>query len=208
MGADSFVLAERAAGWLGLEIPEQGRIKLVRYADWLVREAIGAGGFGPNEENRVWSRHIADSILFGVDLVSGESCLDVGSGAGLPGIPLAILRPDITFDLVDRSGRRCDLLRRATAVLGLENCGVIHRDIAVVDKKYDRIVSRASLPPARLMIHVKRLLRRGGSATVGLSRTGTDLGLLSVPPGLERSTVDVPADILDTAVHLLRIVAA
>jgi 16S rRNA (guanine527-N7)-methyltransferase len=208
MGADSFVLAERAAGWLGLEIAEEGRIQLVRYADWLVSEAIGAGGIGPNEETRVWSRHIADSILFGVDLGLAESCLDVGSGVGLPGIPLAVLRPDIKFDLVDRSERRCDLLRRATAVLGLDNCRVIHGDIAAVDKKYDRIVSRASLPPARLMVHVKRLLHRGGSAIVGLSRTGTELGLPSVPAGFETSTVDVPADILDTAVHLLRIVAA
>lgn len=208
MRADCFVLAERAAGWFGLEIPEQGRIQLVRYRDWLVDEAIGAGGLGPNEESRIWSRHIADSILFGVDLGSAESCLDVGSGVGLPGIPLAILRPDITFDLVDRSGRRYDLLGRAIAVLGLDNCSVIHRDIAAVDKPYDRIVSRASLPPAQLMIHVKRLLRRGGSAIIGLARTGTDLELPSVPTGFETSTIEVPADILDTSVHLLRIVAA
>lgn len=208
MRADSFVLAERAAGWAGLEIPEQGRHQLDRYRDWLVDEAIDAGGIGPHEEDRIWSRHIADSILFGVDLRSAKLCLDIGSGAGLPGIPLAILRPDATFELVDRSGRRCDLIRRAVAVIGLSNCTVIHGDIAAVDKKYERIVSRASLPAARLVIHVKQLLRQGGSAIIGLSRTGADHEVVAMPPGLECSIVDVPQDILDTPAQLLRIVAS
>ena len=207
-GPDSLQLAIRAARWLGLDLDQDRQASLTVYRDWLEREAIPGGGVGPNETNRLWSRHIADSLLFGLALEDVKECGDLGSGAGLPGIPLAIIRPEVEFSLVDKSRRRCDLLDRAIVVLGLRNCTIIHSDLGAVDRKWKSIVSRAAMPIEHLVIHVKRCLETGGSGIVGLTRTRPGrFKTPAPPPGLSFEVVDVPDDILDTRVQLLRIEA-
>lgn len=198
-------VAGRVAEWLGLEFSPQQVDQLQVYHDWVVTEAMKAGGLGPNEADRVWPRHIADSLSFGIALDRAESCIDVGSGVGLPGIPLAITYPEATFMLVDRSGSRCDLMRRAVAVVGVENCCVVHRELSAVHRAADAIVSRAAIPVDRMMIHVKRLLRPNGVAVLGLSRKNEPTSLPELPPRWSGRVVAVPADILDTTVYLLRI---
>lgn len=206
MGADSFLMAVAAARWSGRELSAI-QLDQLRAVETLLREeASQAGGIGPNEIDRLWRRHIGDSLLFGIALPKAASCIDVGSGAGLPGIPLAIAFPEVAFDLVDRSGRRCDLIGRMLAVLRLTNCRVVHRDVADVDKNFDAFVSRAAMSPEPLMIHVKRLLGPAGVAVIGHSWGGAS-GLVppSIPDGMVGKYVEVPADILDSPVKLLRI---
>lgn len=208
MGADTYRLAVAAAEWTGRGLTDDQLEAMATLHGVLAKEAIVAGGLGPHEAPRLWGRHIADSLLFGVALDGAVSCIDVGSGVGLPGIPLAIAYPEIEFELVDRSGRRCDLIRRIIAVLRLGNCAVVHKDVSSVDKNYDALVSRASLPPDRLMIHVKRLLRKPGVAVIGLSRNADQPVEVPVSePGLRSHLVRVPTDVLDSSVNLLRIEA-
>jgi 16S rRNA (guanine(527)-N(7))-methyltransferase RsmG len=170
---------------------------LYRYRDWLLDEAVQAGGLGPNESDRVDDRHIGDSLLFAGGFSTPPSqVLDVGSGVGLPGIPLAIVMPDTEFHLLDRSGRRADLMRRALRVLELPNADVVHADISEWDSPVDGIVSRGSLSPDQALVGFKRLLNPGGSAVVGGSwarRPQVD--------GFE--PLEVPASILDQKVWLL-----
>ena len=207
MRADSLEMAIRAMSWQDRSLDRHQTDLLKRFAEWLVSEATGAGGIGPNEGSRIWSRPLADSLLFGVALGDSGRCLDIGSGAGLPGIPLAIARPEISFVLLDRSGRRCDLMRRAVGVLELSNCRVVQQDIVEVTERFGVIVSRAAIPPEMMMIHVKRILKPGGLAVLGLSHTAKPPQSLSAPVGLKPSVVSVPLDILDTGVNLLRIEA-
>lgn len=209
MGADSLSVAVAAAEYAGIELGPMQRAQLERFHDWLLEEAIGAGGIGPNEAARIWNRHIADSLLFALDLSGNERCIDLGSGVGLPGIPLAISLPEIEFTLVDRSGRRVDLARRACSVLGLSNCEVVQSDFDGFHRRFPRIVARASLPPAAMMIHVKRLLTPGGVAHLGLSRGTTFAAELpGAPRGLRLSIVEIPVEILDSGASLLRIEAS
>jgi 16S rRNA (guanine527-N7)-methyltransferase len=206
MGADTFSDAVAAARWVGQELTRHQLDQLTVFHGLLGSEAVRAGGIGPNEIERLWSRHIGDSLLFGLVLDRAQTCVDVGSGAGLPGIPLAVAYPEIGFDLVDRSGRRCDLIRRMIAVLGLGNCKVVHKDVADVDKNYDALVARAAMPAEKLLIHVKRMIEPGGIALVAHSRTGNTGGPLpAMPDGLTGEYVEVPVDILDSPVNLLRI---
>lgn len=206
MDPDSVLTALRVASWLDIEIDQVQASQLDRYHGWLASEAIRAGGVGPNEGSRLWQRHIADSLTFGIALSEAEIVGDIGSGVGLPGIPLAIAFPQLTFVLVDRSGRRCDLIRRAIAVLRLENCEVVHSDIGAVDKQFDAIVSRAAIPLQDLLIHVKHLLKPGGTAVIGISRAGNMPANMSDDgSGLSMELVEVPIDILDTPAKLLRI---
>ncbi len=200
--------AVRAASWAGCELTEQQCEQLARYHRWLSEEALDAGGVGPNELDRLWTRHIGDSLLFGLALHQADTCADIGSGVGLPGVPLAIAGPATSFDLVDKSGRRCDLLRRAIRVLGLENCHVVHSDVDRLTTRYDAVVSRAAMPLERLLLHVKHLLSPDGIGLVGVThgRAG-EAPIPASPSGLTLAVVSVPDEILDRPVQLLRIEA-
>jgi 16S rRNA (guanine527-N7)-methyltransferase len=207
MGADSYASAVAAARWVGRPLTEDDLQNLNKYHDWLAREAIAAGGLGPHEKQRLWNRHIADSMLFGVALQTSTDCLDIGSGVGLPGIPLAITNRDVSFRLLDRSGGRCDLMRRAIAVLGLDNCVVAHQDVSQIDEKFGSIVSRAAIPPTKLVIHVKHLLSADGIAVLGLSRSADTTNPLRDTTGIDSQVLRIPSEVLDTDVNLLRIAA-
>ena len=168
-----------------------------RYQVWLSTEGVTAGGIGPAEVARVDRRHLADSILFAHQIDDGAGKVwDLGSGVGLPGVPLAIVLPGREFVLVDRSGRRVDLIRRALRILDLENCTVVHDDIANLTPGLETVVSRASLPPDRLGQEMRRLLAVGGRAVVAGSWEDPP-----VHPGWK--TIEIPPDVLDHTVWLL-----
>ena len=187
----------RAAEFAGLT-PNASQIeKMERYQTWLTTEGVEAGGIGPSEVSRVDRRHLADSVLFAHHIGSEAGKVwDLGSGVGLPGFPLAITDPGREFVLVDRSGRRVDLMKRALRILDLDNCTVVHDDISNLEPFLDTVVSRASLPPERLGQEMRRLLRPGGLALVAGSWEQPPLH-----PGWE--TIEIPPDVLDHTVWVL-----
>lgn len=204
-------LAHSAAVWVGRELsPEQVGL-LGRYADWLRVEAIPAGGLGPREGERLWSRHLGDSVLFGAGWRGdppGE-LLDVGTGVGLPGIPLAILWPQTLVTLLDRGGRRVRLLYRVVGVLGLTNVVIAQGDALAVADEWEGIVVRGALRAPEVVGLAARLLQPGGTAVLGLSRRPEppertrDLMEIGRTLGLEPELVEVPSDILDAPAWLL-----
>lgn len=186
----------RVAGELGRHLSDRQTELLETFRDWLIAEAIPGGGLGPNEANRVDTRHLADSVLFSWFLDTPDEVWDLGSGVGLPGIPLAVLFPDTRVVLIDRSARRIDLAGRAIRVLGLPNAEVRTGDITRLEGTVGHVVSRASLPPEQLGEHAARLLLAGGTAVVG--------GSWSAPPKVEGwSTEEVVSDALDRTVWFL-----
>lgn len=134
--------------------------QLASYARWLTSEAVVAGGIGPNEPSRTWDRHIVDSLLFASFVADVATVLDVGSGVGLPGIPLAIALPAVRFTLLDRSGRRSELSRRAVRILGLDNVDVVALDVRALTGEFDCAVSRAAVPPDELLPQLAGLVPR------------------------------------------------
>ncbi|MCL2783588.1 MAG: class I SAM-dependent methyltransferase, partial [Propionibacteriaceae bacterium] len=88
------------------------RVGLVReYQDLLATTGLQWGLLGPREAERLWSRHILNSVAIASLIPEGASVLDVGSGAGLPGIPLALARPDLHVTLLDSLLRRAKFLQ-------------------------------------------------------------------------------------------------
>lgn len=163
-------LLRRAAAWAGRIVGERELELLARLRRWLTDEALPAGGLGPHEESVLVSRHIADSLVLARPIpVEAARITDVGSGAGLPGLPLAVVHPASTVVLVDKSGRRCRLARRGARVLGLDNVEVVEADIVRLDIAADAVVSRAAMPPARLRPLLPRLLRPGGVGVLAAS---------------------------------------
>lgn len=90
-----------------------------RYADLLVTDGVLRGVIGPREPPRVWSRHLLNCAVVSELFEPGSRGIDVGSGAGLPGIALAIRRPDLRVDLLEPLERRVDFLLDAVARLGV-----------------------------------------------------------------------------------------
>ena len=96
-----------------------------RYAELLTGPGVERGLVGPRESTRVWTRHLLNCAVVGEAIPAGAVIADVGSGAGLPGIPLALARPDCTIVLVEPLLRRATFLAEVVAELDLSNCRVV-----------------------------------------------------------------------------------
>jgi 16S rRNA (guanine527-N7)-methyltransferase len=90
-----------------------------RYAAILASDGVERGLLGPHEVGRLWERHLLNSAAVGELLEPGDRIVDIGSGAGLPGVPLAIARPNVQIVLLEPLLRRSEFLREVVAELGL-----------------------------------------------------------------------------------------
>lgn len=208
---DMAELARRAAIWAGYPLSGRQEQTLIDYGEWLRAEAIPAGGLGPREGERLWSRHLADSLLFACGWRGAPpiEVLDVGTGVGLPGIPLAILWPDVRVTLLDRGGRRVRLLYRVVGMLGLGNVVIAQGDALAVADVWEGMVIRGALRAPDAVGLAARLLAPEGTAVLGLSRRAeppartNELIGVAQALALEVELVEVPTAILDAAAWLL-----
>jgi 16S rRNA (guanine527-N7)-methyltransferase len=136
-----------------------------RYADLLAGPGTGRGLIGPREIDRVWERHILNCAVVAELVPASCTLVDIGSGAGLPGIVLAILRPDLSVILVDSMLRRSVFLGECVAELGLSNVEVRRgRAEDLAGKPFaDVAIARAVAPLHRLAEWAVPLVRPGGT---------------------------------------------
>ncbi len=137
----------------------------VRYAWWLAGAGVERGLIGPRETERLWSRHLLNCVAAAALIPRGSSVVDVGSGAGLPGIVLAIARPDLRVILVEPMQRRITFLDEVRSDLGL--AGVQTRraradELAKAGLDADIVSARAVAPIDRLAALAAPLLHAGG----------------------------------------------
>ncbi|WP_448464630.1 16S rRNA (guanine(527)-N(7))-methyltransferase RsmG [Mycolicibacterium sp. XJ870] len=137
-----------------------------RYAAILAGAGVEWGLLGPREVDRLWERHILNSSALGELLSAGERVADIGSGAGLPGIPLALARPDVRVTLVEPLLRRSEFLRAVVDELELDIDVVRGRaeDAAVREQagESDVVTSRAVASLDKLTRWSMPLLRENG----------------------------------------------
>ena len=137
-----------------------------RYAEILAGAGVERGLLGPREVDRLWDRHILNSAAVGELFEAGERIADIGSGAGLPGIPLALARPDLRLTLIEPLLRRSEFLREVAGDLGLEITIVRGRaeDRSVREQvgEMDAVVSRAVASLDKLTKWSVPLLRADG----------------------------------------------
>lgn len=195
------------SAWCGLRLDASQVTKLERYAGWLADEALIAGGIGPGEAPRVWDRHVVDSLtfLFPLATLTEGSVADLGSGVGLPGLVMAIARPELTFALWDRSQRRVELVQRAIRMLRLENVTAERGDINRLGGEWEAVTMRAVLPAATAVDVVRSLLAPGGVGVIGGSRSTNEVDPTIRGLGPDVEIVQVPPDILDSPAWLLMI---
>lgn len=139
-----------------------------RYAALLTGTGISHGLLGPREAARIWERHLLNCAVLTELLPAGARVVDVGSGAGLPGLVLAIRRPDLRVDLVESLQRRVRFLTETVTALGLhDNVRVVHgraedAEVISVVGPADWVTARAVAPLDRLSQWCLPLLRPGG----------------------------------------------
>jgi 16S rRNA (guanine527-N7)-methyltransferase len=136
----------------------------VAFAELLGTDGVLRGLIGPREAPRLWERHLLNCAFLGELIEPGSAVLDVGSGAGLPGIVLAIARPDLSLVLVEPLARRCDFLVEAVDALGLGGRVEVVRCRAeeYPGEPADVVTARAVAPLDRLAGWCLPLTRLGG----------------------------------------------
>jgi 16S rRNA (guanine527-N7)-methyltransferase len=149
---------EVAAGLFG------DRIDVARqFTADLGRRGEELGLIGPLELPRLWTRHILNSVLV-APLLRPGLVGDIGSGAGLPGLVLAIARPDVEFVLIEPMERRVDWLKSESAELALSNVKVLRSraEDAPVVESLDQVTARAVTALSKLVPATAPLVKRGG----------------------------------------------
>ena len=125
---------------------------LSRYVDILRSTGVEWGLLGPHEADRLWDRHILNCAALNELIVADRTVADVGSGAGLPGVPLALLRPDLQLTLLEPLLRRSTFLTQTVEELGIEaRVQVIRSRAEDHHQTYDVVVARALAPLDRLI---------------------------------------------------------
>ncbi|MBT5397561.1 MAG: 16S rRNA (guanine(527)-N(7))-methyltransferase RsmG [Micrococcales bacterium] len=145
----------------------QGIEKARAYAAILARDSDTFGLLGPRELPKLWSRHVLNSGLLGELIQPGDKVVDVGSGAGLPGIPMAIAVPEAHFTLVEPMERRSNWLVSVVQELGLENVEVIRSRAEDLERTdFTVATARAVAALDKLLRLLTPLIRGSKSGTV------------------------------------------
>lgn len=200
--------------------PEQARevfgdrfADAVRYAELLAEAGVQRGLIGPREVPRLWERHLLNCAVLSEVVPEGVTVCDVGSGAGLPGIPLALVRDDIKITLLEPLLRRTNFLTEVVELLGLDHVTVVRGRAEEVMGKLPAVhvvTARAVAPLDRLAAWGIPLLRpygemlalKGDTAEEELKSAATALSKLGA---VETSILHVGEGIVDPLSTVVRV---
>jgi len=155
---------------------------------------------GIRDRSELIDRHLVESLAL-KPFVVGSTVADVGSGGGLPGLPLAITLPEAGFTLIESRRKRVSFLRHVATTLGLSNVTVAHnRAEEVTAGPYATVLARAVAPPAELLAVTGPLIAPGGRLVM---LTGEDKGqeITAIAVGFSRVAADLPG--VDIKSHIV-----
>ena len=196
------------------ELPDNAKLvfgehveRAAEFVRLLTEHGVERGLIGPREVDKIWDRHVLNSAVIEELIERNERVVDVGSGAGLPGVPLAIARPDLRITLLEPMARRIAWLEEVKERLGLDNVTVLRGraeegPVRAQLKNCDVVTARAVAPLEKLARWCLPLLRGGGRmvalkgerAQEELDRDGTAVQRLG---GVNGAVVLVGADVLE-----------
>lgn len=163
-----------------------------RYVELLATAGVERGLIGPREAPRLWDRHVLNCLAIGSEIPRGSTVADLGSGAGLPGLVLAVGRPDLEVTVVEPLERRTVFLAEVVTELGLEGVRVVRRRAEDLHGRevYDVVTARALAPLSRLLGWAMPLVApsgvllamKGRSAVEEIEAAGRQLRTLRCAP--------------------------
>jgi 16S rRNA (guanine527-N7)-methyltransferase len=147
---------------LGFEIMPENIDKLLIYKDLLLKRNKSINLTSINNKEIV-THHFLDCLAV-IPFIKSSSLLDVGTGAGLPGIVIAIIKPDIKISLIDKVGKKIAFIKRVLAELDIKNVQTHHSRVELMtsEEKYDGIISRAFSNMGDFVQITKHLLKKQG----------------------------------------------
>lgn len=179
---------------LGLDLPDAIRVQLIAYVELLARWNAAYNLTAVRDPGDMVARHLLDSLAI-VPHVSGATLADLGSGAGLPGIPLALVAPQRQVTLVDSNGKKARFLREAVRSLKLANVRVVEGRVQDVPGQFDCVTARAFATLADMLGWAGGLLAEGG-CWLAMKGKLADEEIAAVPAGFRVEQIvalDVPA---------------
>ncbi len=133
---------EQGLDFLGVALPTQARADLLTYLELLARWNASFNLTAIRQPEQMVTRHLLDSLAI-LPWIEGKTLADLGSGAGLPGIPLAIARPSLSISLLESNGKKARFLRMVRRELGLPRVEIVQGRIQDWQSQYDCITTRA-----------------------------------------------------------------
>ena len=153
-------MEQNVEGLVGRYFPERVE-EIQAFAHFLATAGIERGLIGPREGERIWDRHIFNCLPVTQLLPEGTTLFDIGSGAGLPGIVIALARPDIQVTLIEPLQRRVDFLNQVIAELELP-IKVVRGRAEAVKMQFEVVTARAVAPLEKLIQISWHMIPQGG----------------------------------------------
>ena len=168
---------------LDLTLPPGSEAALIRYVELLVRWNQAYNLTAVRDPAEMVAKHLLDSLAI-LPYVSGPTVADVGTGAGLPGIPLALARPDLAFTLVDSNGKKTRFVTQAVAELKLGNVAVVQARAEAWQpaRPFHQVVSRAFASLRDFAVLAGGLLAPGGRL-LAMKGANPEDEMAALPPG-------------------------
>lgn len=191
---------------LGLNLPEAAVDSLLHYLGLLVKWNQAYNLTAIRDPLEMVTKHLLDSLAV-LPHLTGARVLDVGSGAGLPGIPLAIADPQRSYTLLDSNSKKTRFLVQAKGELGLSNLSVIHSRVEQYrpERLFDTVTARAFASLADLASGAARLLAPGG-VLLAMKGEMPEAELAELPAGFVlQDVISLSVPGLEAQRHLLRI---
>ena len=161
-----------------------------RFASWLAVSGVERGLVGPRETERIWDRHLLNCAAVGALVPPGATVVDIGSGAGLPGLPLAIARPDLTIVLVESMLRRTTFLSEVVADLELDAVSVRRaRAEELTETGFADVVTARAVAPIDKLAPWALQLAKDRGVVLALKGAGAAEELASARSPLRRAGV-------------------
>ena len=202
MSATMTISLEQGLADLGLDLSAEAQQKLLAFRDLLLKWNRTYNLTALRDPEQAISHHLLDSLAI-LPHVGPGPLLDVGSGGGLPGIPLAIARPEMAVTLVDTVQKKTTFLQQAAIQLGLKNVSVRHARVEELGGGFVHITSRAFAELATFVGLTRHLLAPGGR-WLAMKGVRPDAEIAVLPPGIVVESV-VPLNVpgLDAERHLI-----
>lgn len=202
MSATTTISLGNGLAELGISLPEAAQQKLLAFRDLLLKWNKTYNLTALRDPEQAISHHLLDSLAI-LPHVGGGGLLDVGSGGGLPGIPLAIARPELTVTVVDAVQKKATFLKQAAIQLGLKNVVVHHARVEGMAGQYAQISSRA-FAELRLFVDLTRHLLVPGGRWLAMKGLRPDDEIAALPADVIVEQV-VPLHVpgLDAERHLI-----
>lgn len=154
---------ERGLAEMKIELPSQSIAKMIDFLRMMVKWNKVYNLSAIREPEQMVNMHLLDSLVV-LPFLHGKRCIDVGTGAGLPGIPLAIARSDMQFALLDSNSKKTRFIQQACIELGLDHVSVLNERIEEYqpEQKFDTVTARAFTSMPNLLVKTRHLLALGG----------------------------------------------